>query len=251
MSIGESLRYLGSSKYMLALAALTICYGASINLVEVVWKSKLKLYCATPNEYSAFMGKFSTVTGAVTICMVLFVSRIFLSRGWGVAAIVTPIVLAITGLAFFAVILFEDASMGILAALGTTPLVFAVMAGAAQNILSKSTKYSLFDPTKEMAYIPLDQEQKVKGKAAIDVVAARFGKSGGSLIQQGLLVVFGSLTLITPYIAGIILFIIGGWLFSVKSLNKQFTELTQEQAEEEKIADAQPATTEASPQPAT
>jgi ATP/ADP translocase len=39
--------------------------------------------------------------------------------------------------------------------LGTSPLMLAVMIGAAQNILSKGAKYSLFDPCKEMAYIPL------------------------------------------------------------------------------------------------
>ncbi len=72
-----------------------------------------------------------------------------------------------------------------IAALGTTPLMLAVIVGTIQNIMSKSAKYSLFDPTKEMAYIPLDQEQKSKGKAAIDVVGARLGKSGGSFDPTG------------------------------------------------------------------
>ncbi len=34
--------------------------------------------------------------------------------------------------------------------------------GMVQNILSKAIKYALFDPTKEMAYIPLDQDTKVR-----------------------------------------------------------------------------------------
>lgn len=45
-----------------------------------------------------------------------------------------------------------------LKAMGLTPLMAAVLVGAAQNVFSKSAKYSLFDPCKEMAYIPLDDE---------------------------------------------------------------------------------------------
>ena len=77
-----------------------------------------------------------------------------------------------------------------------------------------------------MAYIPLDQEQKVKGKAAIDVVGARLGKSGGSIIQQGLLVVFGSIAAITPYVAIILMAFIVAWMFAVRSLSRQFLALT-------------------------
>ena len=79
-----------------------------------------------------------------------------------------------------------------------------------------------------MAYIPLDEESKVKGKAAVDVVGARLGKSGGSIIQLGLLT-FGTLATITPYIGAILMVIIGAWIVAVRSLNKQFTKLTAEQ----------------------
>ncbi len=52
----------------------------------------------------------------------------------------------------------SDSVAPTLKALGLTPLMAAVLVGAAQNVFSKSAKYSLFDPCKEMAYIPLDDE---------------------------------------------------------------------------------------------
>src|SRR4029078_5833198 len=113
-----------------------------------------------------------------------------------------------------------------IAMVGTTPLMLAVVFGTAQNVMSKSSKYSLFDPTKEMAYIPLDQDSKVKGKAAIDVVGARLGKAGGSLIQQVLIVGLGTLPPATPYIAAILFGIIFAWIYAARKLNKPVTALT-------------------------
>ncbi len=234
MGVMESLAFLAQSKYILCLAILVIAYGISINLVEVTWKSQLKLQYPNANDYSTFMGKFSFFTGLVTIFMMLFVGGNLIRRkGWGFAAMVTPVVLLITGAGFFAFVLFRENLAGYIAMLGTTPLMLAVLFGAAQNIMSKSAKYSLFDPTKEMAYIPLDPESKVKGKAAIDVVGARLGKSGGSFVQQGLLVALGSLAAITPYIAAILFVIIIAWLYAVKNLNKRFIELTAQKSSEQ------------------
>jgi len=134
----------------------------------------------------------------------------------------TPTMLALTAGMFFSLTLFETAAAPIVAALGTTPLMMAVIVGAAQNILSKSSKYSLFDPCKEMAYIPLDAESKTKGKAAVDVIGNPLGKSGGSFIQQILIFSFGSLALATPVLAGILAIIMVAWIKSARSLNVQF-----------------------------
>jgi ATP/ADP translocase len=101
--------------------------------------------------------------------------------------------IGVTGLAFFALTMFGGFFAPLTAMLGLSPLMMAVFVGAAQNILSKSSKYSLFDPCKEMAYIPLDRESKTKGKAAIDVIGNPLGKSGGALIQQVLIFGVGSL----------------------------------------------------------
>ncbi len=232
MPLMESFRYLLKSKYLLCIAILVMAYGISIQLVEVTWKHQLKLQYPNPNDYVAFMGLFSQITGCVSMFMMLFVGgNVIRKFGWGKAAQTTPVVLLLTGVAFFAFIIFRDQLTGIISGIGSTPLMLAVIFGTAQNIMSKSSKYSLFDPTKEMAYIPLDPESKVKGKAAIDVVGARFGKSGGAFINQALIVGLGSVALITPYVAGILFAIIFAWITAAKSLSKQFGTLSKQHDE--------------------
>lgn len=77
-----------------------VSYGISINLVEVTWKSKIKMQFPNPNDYSAFMGDFSSSTGAVTFVMMLLSRVIFRKFGWGVAALITPSVILLTGQLF-------------------------------------------------------------------------------------------------------------------------------------------------------
>jgi AAA family ATP:ADP antiporter len=227
MGMVESAKFLLTSRYIRDLATLVVAYGISINLVEVTWKSKLKAQFPSPNDYSSFMGDFSTYTGVATFIMMLLSRYIFRKYGWGVAAAITPTVLLVTGVAFFGLVLFSTPLTPMLAGLGMTPLLAAVYVGALQNIFSKSAKYSLFDPCKEMAYIPLDEETKLKGKAAIDVVCNPLGKSGGALIQQFLILGFGSLATSTPYLGAILLIIVLLWLGAARSLDAQFTPLVQ------------------------
>ncbi|KAK4534446.1 hypothetical protein CDCA_CDCA02G0471 [Cyanidium caldarium] len=230
LGLVESAKFLAASSYIRNLALLVIAYGMSINIVEVSWKSRLREQFPDPNAYSVFMGWFSTCTGAFTICMMLAGRLIFRHLGWGVAAMVTPITLGVTGSIFFALTLFARQLSPLVAALGTTPLFLAVLVGAAQNVMSKGSKYSLFDPCKEMAYIPLDPESKSKGKAAIDVIGNPLGKSGGSFIQQGLIFAMGSLAASTPLLAVFLVAIIFMWLAAARTLDKQFAQAMADEA---------------------
>lgn len=222
MSLKDSFVFLTHSKYMLYIAVLVVAYGIAINLIEVTWKGQVRLQYPTMNEYLQFMGTYNRCIAWTTIFMMLFVTnnvlRIF---GWRVAALMTPTVLLVTGAIFFTIIMYMEHIQPFVESLALTPLYAAVVVGLIQNVMSKSAKYALFDPTKEMTYIPLDQESKVKGKAAIDVVGARLGKAGGSFIQQGLFFI-GPLAVVTPYIAIILFVIISAWIVAAYKLGHEF-----------------------------
>jgi len=136
---------------------------------------------------------------------------------------IAPLILLVTSVLFFTFVIFKDHLSSHIISFGVTSVYMAVMIGAAQNILSKGTKYSLFDPTKEMAYIPLDQELKVKGKAAVDVIGGRLGKSGGGFIQVVLLTLTaGNQLVIAPYLFVLILIVGIGWISAAKGLAKLY-----------------------------
>ncbi|KAG2490128.1 hypothetical protein HYH03_011434 [Edaphochlamys debaryana] len=246
MSMGESFKFLASSPYIRDLATMVVSFAVALQLVEVTWKSKLKTAYPSPADYSAFMGRFSEVVGMVTLGMML-VGRFVIKRfGWGVGAMATPAVILSTSIIFLGLVLAEGPLTAPLAVLGTTPLMAAVLVGSLQNVFSRSAKYSLFDPCKEMAYIPLDDEVKSKGKAAVDVVGNLLGKSGGAVVQQAAIFTFGSLAASTPYLGIILTILIVNWMRSVLSLEKQFHALMGQQKEEQEAhaqahADAQEA----------
>lgn len=228
MGLMDSIKMLLKSRYLICIALLVICYGIGINLIEVTWKSYLKVQYPSSSDYLDFMGRYSFYLGCTTIAMMLFVAGNVLRKfGWTVAAMVTPVVVLVLGIAFFNLIIFEESFKPWLTQYGVNVLGLAVFCGAIQNILSKACKYALFDPTKEMAYIPLDEEAKVKGKAAIDVVGARLGKAGGSFIQQ-LLFGLGTIGFILPYIEVIFIAVMLIWILSVTNLGRAFNKTNKQ-----------------------
>ncbi len=253
-SLLESCKIIFKSPELGLIALLIMAYGVTINLVEVQWKNQLGIYFAgDKGGYNAFMGNYSTFTGIFTILFGWLIGSNVLRRvSWFTAASVTPLMIAVGGVIFFAFIFAKDWVDFILASMATTPVAAATFLGAGIIILSKGIKYSLFDSTKEMAYIPLDDELKTKGKAAVDVIGGRAGKAGGAFVQSNLQMVLAAtvagagsniVSVTAPYAFGVFAVVAVLWLYAVKALSKKVDAAVAKQNERtEAVANAVPAT---------
>lgn len=226
LSIRESFRYLANSKYLLCIATIVVSYNLVIHMTEVIWKDQLARLYPNPSDYNIYMNNVTSATGLFATFAALFMAKIIDYLGWTKTALIPPIIMAVTCAGFFGfVFLQEYASDTFVLLTGLAPLTIAALFGAAQNSLSKAAKYSVFDATKEMTFIPLSHESKLKGKAAIDGVGSRIGKSGGAIMHQGLLMIFVTFTASAPYVAVILMGMIVFWMLAVRSLGAQFNAL--------------------------
>lgn len=141
MSMVESAKFLASSEYLRLIATLVLGYGLSINFTEIMWKSLVKKQYPDPLDYQRFMGNFSSAVGLSTCIVIFFGVHLIRLLGWRVGACATPALMALLAAPFFACILMglEDSP---------TRLSLAVVLGTAQSLVSKTSKYALFDPVR-------------------------------------------------------------------------------------------------------
>ena len=223
LSFVESLKFLNNSKYLALIATLIISYGLVISLFESVWKAKIKaLTVGNEGMLANIYGNQGILSGILSLILIIFLSAPIMRRGWRFAASVTPVVTLIATLIFFAFLYFQDALSSVTILWGVSPLSLAVTFGLINVVFIKAFKYTLFDPTKERAYIPLDEESKVRGKAAVDGVGSRLGKSLGSLIISGIAFLFGSIHDAENMIFFMIMVMLILWLRAVNKLSVLF-----------------------------
>jgi AAA family ATP:ADP antiporter len=249
LSLRQSFAYLFKSNYLLCIAVVVIGYNLVINLTEVMWKHQVKELYPDPNDYTLYMNNIVSIIGLVATLSSLFVASNAIRKfGWTFTAMLTPIVLLVTSVGFFIFFFLRqsspEATFSFLS-MSLSPLALVVFFGTAQNILSRGAKYSVFDATKEMSFVPLSPESKLVGKAVIDGVCSRFGKSGGSIVLQTLFLFFSSLSASSPYIAVAMLIVLGIWILTLRVLGQKFNALTKESKEvlvnvEENEADIAP-----------
>jgi AAA family ATP:ADP antiporter len=225
ITMKESFKMIMESRYIRLITVLLFCYGFAINLVEGPWKAEAAKLYKNPTEFASFVGSYLSYTGILTLMFVLLGSNIVRKLGWMPAAIITPLMMLVTGLAFFLITNFDPMALLMMITFSfSDPVMLAVIIGAIQNVLSKSSKYTLFDSTKEMSYVPLDEQLKTRGKAAADMIGVKLGKSSGALLQSIVFVMIpaASYQSISPFLMCIFTVICAVWIWTVVELNKEY-----------------------------
>lgn len=229
LSLRDCIRYISKSKYLISLAFIVLGYNIAINFTDILWKNQLKQHFSDPNAMLTHMNHVTIGIGCfATVGGVLF-STLVRRFGWTFVAVLTPLLMIPMAIGFFGFLLFGNALTGLAMSLfGTTPLIMTVYIGSLQNCLSKAGKYSVFDASKELAFLALDSESRLRGKAAIDGLGSGVGKSGASITYQALILGFGSITVSTPYITGILLLVFTAWIASIRYISREFNAKSEE-----------------------
>ncbi len=231
-TLRESFREVSKSRYLLCICTIVVSYNLVFNLTDVLWTDQLKLHFTDSSRaFNAYLSKVTMVKGFMATILGLFMTHLMIKRmGWRFAALFTPVCILATSLIFFPLVIFQqDSFLGdvVYDLWGTSLLSFSVLIGGLQNSLTRAAKYSVYDTTKEMTFIPLSVPMQRKAKAVIDGIASRLGKSGGSLIYQILLLTCTSLATATPYVIVVTLIITVLWVYAVMVLDRELKIKTQ------------------------
>ncbi len=221
-SFAEFFSVIGKSKYLICIAAIVIGFNLTINMFDVVWKDQVKKLYPAALDFNRYMNHLQIVQGFLAIVFSFGLAGCVKRFGWTKTALATPVFMLLTCAIFFSLLTFQDGLSGFfLTIAGLSPVSLLVFIGSVQSCMNKACRFSFFESTKEMAFVPLDEETKIKGKTAIDGIGARFGKSGASLLLQGLLVAFTTLSASAPYIGGFLLIVSLVWIGAVRNLGKK------------------------------
>jgi AAA family ATP:ADP antiporter len=181
-------------------------------------KKQARVLHPSAEAYQQYASKQSSSVGIATF-LLIFLGSNLRRRSFTAAMVATPVAMAALAVPFWALVYNK----------GDIALVVAI--GSILTTFSKASKNALFDPTTQAAYIPLSADEKIRGKAAIDVIGSRFGKSGSSLLQQLVMVALGSTFEATLAVCFIYYTVLSLWISAAFRLSSSF-ECRQAKAKE-------------------
>jgi AAA family ATP:ADP antiporter len=219
LTFKESLFCIFQSRPLLCIAILVVGFGLTSNLIEVIWKETIKSVYPLPQAYNAYVNQLTSIIGILTVCISLLARWIFQVFNWSKVALFTPITLFITSfIFFFSMQVPEEYIIPFASWLNMDALYLVMTLGSVYYVLALTAKYTIFDMCKEMAFLSIDANERMRAKSVIDSVGSRLGKSGSSCLYQALLIIFGSTAGHIPIIGVITVLIIGISILATRKL---------------------------------
>lgn len=219
-SLTASAQTVFSSPYLSWLGAIVVFDYLAYTLSEVVFLDVLKEYCVDPTTYCHYMGHLTFWSGLLTAMSALWLApRLLENYPWGVAALATPILFLVTTAIFFGVVCFRH-QLGVVSWL---PLAVAI--GSVKHCLLRAAKFTLFDTTRELAYIPLTKPIQMQGKLIIDGIGARAARATSSVVNMGLISV-GGFIVGAPIAGGLAISFAVMWVVSACTFSQLFERIS-------------------------
>lgn len=192
-SFKDNLLAVVRSRPLLCITILVVGFGLTSNLIEVVWKENIRKLYPSPQIYNAFINQLTSMIGLLAVIIALVSRWLCQNLSWKKVALITPITLLTTSTFFFASLFLPKESLTLISDfLGINSLFLVVLLGSIHYVFGMTAKYTLFDTTKEMAFLTIEPEERIRAKSVIDSIGSRLGKSGASCLYQFLLIAFGS-----------------------------------------------------------
>lgn len=226
----ESIQKILKTPALLCITALVVGFALTSNLFEVIWKNSIKNVYKTPAAYNAYVNQITTIIGIFSLILSFLTRYLFRFFKQSSVLLITPVALLITSSLFFLFLQAPYFSNLFHMSYGYFIMTF----GSIHYVLSLTAKYALFDTCKEMAFLSIDQSDRIKAKSVIDSVGSRLGKSGSSLLHQFLLILFATSGAYIPLIATLSLFFMVIIFYSAKKLGR-ITEKKQTQMASSRI----------------
>lgn len=161
-----SFRAVMQSRVLPWLGLLIVAEYVSLQVVEILWKDAIYQTHTSAVAYAAYSSKIIFWTGVVgvvaTVCAPLILRRF----SWRTLALWTPFVGIALGLLF----LFSP---------------FTLLFGALHNCLFRASRQAIAGPVHQQAYLGLDNDQKIQGKAFICGLSPTIGKVIVALLFLG------------------------------------------------------------------
>jgi len=183
------------------------------HILTLLFKYHAKTQFSDPITYSHFMSNYSKLLGFSTILISLLWlvtgTRLILKKGFKTTILCGVISVLIGGLVYFSLSIADQS-------------VDWFNQGMFTGLL-KETTAALFFPLIQMLYLNLPSQARLRTKIVTEMIALPIMTSIPSLLTQGLLIVFGSMSAISLYLNILTLILVGLVVVASRRISSRFT----------------------------